>query len=85
MEPKQDRVYARGQSKFVAPSAHLDIGSEDERDPEYVPPGTATPSRVVCATRVAPKKVASDVVTASQSDEECILTDTPSGSATHEE
>ena len=37
MAPKQDRVYARGQSKFVAPSARLVIGSDDERDPEYMP------------------------------------------------
>ena len=37
MAPKQDRTYARGQSKFVALSACLIIGSDDERDPEYVP------------------------------------------------
>ena len=54
-------------------------------DPEYVPPGTATPSRAARATRATPKKVASSVVTASQSDEERTLTGTPSGSATHEE
>ena len=44
MAPKQDRVYTRGRSKFVSPSTRLVIGSDDERDPEYVPPGTATPS-----------------------------------------
>ena len=38
MAPKQDRVYARGRSKSVAPSARLVICSDDERDPEYVPP-----------------------------------------------
>ena len=37
MAPKQDRVYARGRSKSVAPSACLVIGSDDKRDPEYVP------------------------------------------------
>ena len=61
------------------------IGSDDERDPEYVPPGTSTPSRAAHAPRATPKKVASGIVTASQSDEERTLTGTPSGSATNEE
>ena len=61
------------------------ISSDDERDPEYVPPGTSTPSRAARAPRATPKKVASGVVTASLSDEECTLTGTPSGSATNEE
>ena len=61
------------------------IGSDDERDPEYVPPGTSTLSRAARAPRATPKKVASGVVTASQSDEERTLTGTPSGSATNEE
>ena len=65
MAPKQDRVYARGRSKSVAPSALLVIGSDDERDPEYVTPGTSTPSRAARAARATPKKVASGVVTAS--------------------
>ncbi|TMX03755.1 hypothetical protein EJD97_014399 [Solanum chilense] len=56
-----------------------------ERDPNYVPPRTSTPSRVVRAARASPKKVASSVVTASQSDEERTLTGIPSGSATHKE
>ena len=37
MAPKQDRIYARGRSKSVAPSTRMVIGSDDERDPEYVP------------------------------------------------
>ena len=85
MTPKQDRVYARGRSKFVSPSTRLVIGSDDERDPEYVPPGTSTPSRAARAPRATPKQVASGVVTASQSDEERTLTGTLSGSATNEE
>ena len=54
MAPKQDRIYARGQSKSVAPSAHMVIGSNDERDPEYVPPGTSTLSRAARAPRATP-------------------------------
>ena len=78
MAPKQDRIYACGQSKYFALSARMFIGSDDERDPEYVPPGTSTPSRAARAPRARPKKVASGVVTASQSDEERTLTGTPS-------
>ena len=85
MAPKQDGVYARGRSKSVAPSARMVIGSDDERDPEYVPPGTSTLARDARAPRATPKKVASGVVTASQSDEERKMTGTPSGSATNEE
>ena len=85
MAPKQDRTYARGRSKSVAPSARMIIGFDDERDPEYVPPGTSTPSRAARAHRATPKNVASGVVTASQSNKECTLTGTPSGSATNEE
>ena len=44
MVSKQHQVYARGHSKSVAPSARLVIGFDDEHDPEYVPPGTATPA-----------------------------------------
>ena len=85
MAPKQDRVYARGRSKFVASYARLVIGFDDERDSEYVTPGTSTPSRAACAARATPKKVASDVVTSSQFDEELTLTGRPSGSTTNEE
>ena len=85
MAPKQDRIYARGRSKYVAPSACIVIGSYDERDLEYVTPGTSTPSRVARAPRSTPKKMASGIVTTSQYDEERTLTGTPSGSATNEE
>ena len=85
MTPKQDRIYACGQSKSVAPSARMVIGSDDERDPEYVPPGTSTHSCAARAPRATPKKVAFGVVTASQSDEKRTLTATPSGLATNEE
>ena len=61
------------------------FGSYDERDPEYVAPGTSTPSHAARAPRATPKKVASGVVTGSQSDEERTLTGTPSGSATNEQ
>ena len=78
-------MYARGRSKSIARSARMVIGSDDERDPEYVPPGTSIPSRASRVPRATPKKEASGVVTASQSDEERTLTGTPSGSATNEE
>ena len=84
MATKQDRIYACGRLKSVALSARLVIGFDDERDPEYVPPGTSTPSHAAHAARATPKKVASGVVTASQSNEERTLTGTPSGSATNE-
>ena len=85
MEPNQDRIYARGRSKSVAPSARMVIGSDYEPDPDYVPPSTSTPSCAAHVPRATPKKVASGVVTASKSDEERTLTGTPSGSATNEE
>ncbi|TMX01174.1 hypothetical protein EJD97_025003 [Solanum chilense] len=59
MAPKRDRVYARGRSMSIAPSTRMVIGSDDERDPEYVPPGTSTPSRAARAARATPKKEAS--------------------------
>ena len=51
MASKQDRIYVRGRSKSVAPYARMVIGSDDERDPEYMPPDTSTPSRAARAPR----------------------------------
>ena len=85
MAPKQDRVYARECSKSVAQYVQLVIGFDDEHDTEYMPPSTATQSRAARATRATPKKVASDVVTASMTDEELTLNGTPYGSTSHEE
>ena len=84
MALKQDRTYAHERSKSVAPSARMIISSDDEQDLEYVLPGTFIPFHVARAARAKPKKIASDVVIASQYDEERTLTDTPSGSATNE-
>ncbi|XP_015059467.1 uncharacterized protein LOC107005397 [Solanum pennellii] len=83
MAPKLDRVYTEGHSKSVAPSARLVIGSDNERDPEYLPPGTVTLARAARTTRATPMKLGTGVATASQSEEERILTDTPSRSSTH--
>lgn len=54
------------------------IGSDNDHDQEYVPLGTRTPIRAARTSWWTPKKVASGVFTASQSDEERILTGTPS-------
>ena len=85
MAPKKDRVYARGCSKSVTPCDRLVVESDDEHDPEYDPLGIDTPSRPARATRAMPKKLESDIVTASQSDKEQTLTGTPFGLTTHEE
>ncbi|XP_015055036.1 uncharacterized protein LOC107001556 [Solanum pennellii] len=81
MAPKPEIAYFRGRPKSVAPCCRMIRTSEDERDPEYVPPGTRTPTPAARATRVTPNKVDSYLVTASQFDEESTLTDTLSGSA----
>ena len=61
------------------------IGSDNERDPEYVLPGTSTPSQDARAATATPKQVASGVATVSQFDEERTLTSTFSESATNEQ
>ena len=68
MAPKHDRVYARGWLITVAPFARQ-VSFDNERELEYVLPGTSNPSRVARAPKATPKKVASSVVTASQSDD----------------
>ena len=65
MALKQDRFYARGNSKSIDPFARLVIGSNDEHDPEYVAPGTATLARASYTTRAIPKMVAYGLVTTS--------------------
>ncbi|TMX05709.1 hypothetical protein EJD97_006917 [Solanum chilense] len=83
MAQKQDRVYSCGRSNSVAPFVRFVISSDNQRDPEYVPPGTFTPARVARTTRATPTKVAPGVVTSFQFEEEHIMTYTPSRSATH--
>ena len=79
MSPKQDCVYSLRHSKSVAPSVWIIIASDDERDPEYVPPDTLTSTRATWTTRSTLTKVAPGGLTFSQLIEEHILTCTPSG------
>lgn len=81
MALKPDIVYFRGRSMSVSPSHRMVIGLDDEKYPEYVPPGTRTQKSAARTTRGTPKKVSSDIVSTSEYDEECILIDTPSRSA----
>lgn len=64
MAPKPYIVYSRGRCKSVAPSHRMISTSNNERHPDYVPPGTITPTQAARATRGTPYKVASGVVTA---------------------
>lgn len=78
MAPKPELVYSRKWSKSVAPSCRMLIGSsKDEHDSEYVPPRSQTPTRAARNTLGRPIKVASSVVTASQSNDERKLTGAP--------
>ena len=43
------RYYLLWNQNKIEPTARLIIGSDDERDPEYVPPGTSAPSRAARA------------------------------------
>ena len=56
MAPNQDHIYTRGRSKSVAPSARMVISCDDERDPQFVPPGTFTPSRAARSPEPQPKR-----------------------------
>lgn len=51
MSPKADIIYSRGKFKSVAPSCQMISTFDDERDPEYVPPSTHTPTLATRATR----------------------------------
>ena len=57
MALKQDIVYQRGRSKSVEISHRLIVQSDDDGNPEYVPPGSLTPALAFRATRCTPKKV----------------------------
>ena len=81
MAPKLDIVSSRGRFNSLAPSQCLISSSDDERDHEYVPPGTQTLTSAARATRGTPKKVAPDIVAASECVEESILNDKQSRSA----
>lgn len=50
MALKQDLIYSRGRSMSVAPSRRLIDMLDDEKDLEYVPLGTWTPTLVAIAT-----------------------------------
>ena len=80
MAPKLNCVYSRGSSNNVTLSNWLIIGSDDEHDQEYVPPNTRNPTHVTRPTRATPTRMAPDVVTASKSNEERILTEGASSS-----
>ena len=56
MAPKQDRVYARGHSKSVTPSARLVIGSDDEHDPKYVPQALPLHHELHVQPEICPKR-----------------------------
>lgn len=81
MAPKKDIVYSKGLFMSMEPSRQLIGSSDDECDLEYVPPGTQTPTPAARISWGTPKKVAFDIVTASQYDEEHILKVTPFGFA----
>lgn len=85
MAPKPYIVYQRGRSKPVGPSRLLSGQSNDEQDPEYVPPSTRTPIAAARASGGIPKKVVPRVITTFQSDEERTLTITSSRSTSGSE
>lgn len=69
----------------VAPSRCLICSLDDQRDPEYIPSGTQTPTPHSRVNRGTAKNVAPGVVSVSLSDEECILIGSPSKSASGSE
>uniref|UniRef100_M1DIL0 Integrase core domain containing protein n=1 Tax=Solanum tuberosum TaxID=4113 RepID=M1DIL0_SOLTU len=83
MAPKKLVTYSKqGKSKSVAPSFWLiDEDTDTDTDPTYVPLNPQTSRTAPRGTRGTPRKVFSDVVTVSQSDEEHILIGSPTGAA----
>ena len=79
MAPKKKIIYARGKSKSVVPSRWVIVNSDNEQDPAYVPLGVTTQTTTPQVTKGDSRKVNPGVVTASQSDVERTLTDSPTG------
>ena len=78
IKPTHDRVFSRGFSKSFSPLNGLIIVLHNQSDPKYVPPRTRTPTNVSYSTKATPTRAALSIVSASMSDDERMLTGTPS-------